>query len=346
MDTRFAEGRITLVTEACNMAEGQSTDAFVRAVLSVEKIRRRYSEVDVIVLYPTVERIAEPILAERFPGMHCLHVPGKTYDGQKNPAAIAGQGEFSVYLDGDCVPCSDDWLQRLLSPLLELGVHAVGGLTLYEGNDLTSKAMSILDFGFLFVPAADGTLGCDASDNIAFRRASYLEVMAPDVGLLRCYCSKQAQLLARAATPVHARHSAFIGHELPDVRKERTRRGYDYVAALWADPVLESAGKLSCNQAVAQELLQSHLCLSLTRLKAAPPELGVRPCDRPELAAEMQRLMTLDLQGVFEALEAGAANGLDSRTRAAPAEHVARSRGAHRRAGSAVGDGIDNSDGW
>jgi hypothetical protein len=53
--------------------------------------------------------------------MHCLHVPGKTYDGQKNALAIAAQGEFLVYLDGDCVPCSDDWLERLLSPLLELG---------------------------------------------------------------------------------------------------------------------------------------------------------------------------------------------------------------------------------
>ena len=93
--------RITLVTEAYNLAEGQSEASFVRALQTVLQIGQRYPDVEVIVLDPTHEHVAQPILAARFPQLKALHVPGMTYDGQKNAAALAAQGEFLVYLDGD-----------------------------------------------------------------------------------------------------------------------------------------------------------------------------------------------------------------------------------------------------
>lgn len=335
-----ATPRVTLVTEAYNLAEGQSETSFVRALRSVDAIRQRHDAVEVMVLDPTAEHVAQPILAEHFPGMHCLHVPGQTYDGQKNLAALAAHGEFLVFLDGDCVPTSEQWLVQLLRPFGRSDIHAVSGLTLYEGDDVTSQAMTILDFGFLFTPAADGTLGCYVSNNVAFRQAAYLKVMAPDEGVLRSYCYKHAQLLSRAGMPVHAQHSALVRHELPDVEKERKRRGYDYVAALWADPVLRETSALACNRSFACDLVQQNAALALTRLAAAPPALGIAESDRPKIWTEIQRLMALDLQGVLEALEIGEVNGFNAQARTAHAELAAPSRATGnrlRRLGSSSG---------
>ena len=307
------------------MAEGQSRDAFVRALQSVDGIRQRHADVEVMVLDPTPEHLARPILGDHFQGMQCLHVPGQSYDGQKNAAALAVQGEFLAFLDGDCVPTSEDWLEHLLRPFARSDVHAVGGLTLYEGEGITAKAMTVLDFGFLFSPARDGTLGCYASNNVAFRRASYLQVMAPDEGALRSYCYKHAQLMSRSGMPVHAQHSALVRHELPDIEKERTRRGYDYVAALWADPLLPESAALVCSHQFARKLVGYNAMLALTRLGAAPPALAISQSNAAPIATEIRRLMALDLRGALEALEIGEARGLNARTRAAHAEWRATS---------------------
>lgn len=315
-----ARPRVTLVTEAYNLAEGQSEHSFVRALQSVDAICRRHDGVEVMVLDPTAEHVAQPILEKHFPVMRCLHVPGQTYDGQKNLAALASRGEFLVFLDGDCVPTSAQWLEQLLNPFLRSDIHAVTGLTLYEGADVTSKAMTILDFGFLFTPAANGTLGCYVSNNVAFRQAAYLKVMAPDEGVLRSYCYKHAQLLSRAGMPVHAQHSALVRHELPDVEKERNRRGYDYVAALWVDPVLRETSALACNRSFACGLVQQNAALALARLAAAPPALGITESDRPAIWTEIQRLMALDLKGVLEALEIGEVHGFNAQARTAHRE--------------------------
>lgn len=268
---------VTLVTEAYNLAEGQSEGAFVRALQTVWKIGERYPGVEIVVLDPTHEHVAAPILAAHFPRLKALHVPGMTYDGQKNAAARAAQGEFLVFLDGDCVPQSDDWLEIILAPFTRPDVHAVGGLTIYEGNDVTSQAMTVMDFGFLFEPDAHGFLGCYASNNVAFRLSTYLTVMAPDDGVMRSYCYKHAQLLARAGTPVHAHHDAKVFHELPDVRKERLRRGYDHAAALWEDPVLSGAARIALDDAFISSVLDEQAALAFSRLENAPAFLGIGP---------------------------------------------------------------------
>lgn len=315
---------VTLVTEAYNLAEGQSKASFLRALQTVLGICRRYPGVEVIVLDPTHEHVAGPILSAQFPQLKALHVPGKTYDGQKNAAARAAQGEFLVFLDGDCVPQSDDWLEVILQPFARPDVHAVGGLTIYEGDDVTSQAMTVMDFGFLFEPDAEGLLGCYASNNVAFRLSTYLNVMAPDDGVMRSYCYKHAQLLARAGTPVHAHHAARVFHELPDVRKERLRRGYDHAAALWEDPVLEGAARIALDEAFISSVLKEQADLAFARLKNAPAFLGVGPDREESVRQEIARLLELDRQGLVEALERGEADGANARARAAHAAEVAR----------------------
>lgn len=322
---------VTLVTEAYNLAEGQSEASFVRALQTVLQISGRYPGVEVIVLDPTHEHIAAPILAARFPQLKALHVPGMTYDGQKNAAACAARGEFLVFLDGDCVPQSEDWLKKILPPFVEPDIHAVGGLTIYEGNDVTSQAMTVMDFGFLFEPNASGHLGCYAFNNVAFRRATYLNVMAPDDGVMRCYCYKHAQLLARAGMPVHAHHDAKVFHELPDVQKERLRRGYDHAAALWEDPVLDGAARIGLDDSFISAVLEREAALAFSRLKNAPAFVGITPDREDAVRQEILRLLELDRRGLVEALERGEADGTNARTRAAHAAATAGTKRPRRR---------------
>src|SRR3989338_2961623 len=92
--TEMGKPSVTLVTEAYNLAEGQSEASFLRALQTVLQIGQRHPSVEVIVLDPTREHVAAPILAERFPQLKALHVPGMTYDGQKNAAARVAQVNF------------------------------------------------------------------------------------------------------------------------------------------------------------------------------------------------------------------------------------------------------------
>lgn len=313
--------RISLVTEAFNLAEGQSQDAFVRALQTVENIASEQDDVEVIAVDPTPGNIAASIITDRYPHVHSLHLPGKTYDGQKNAAAHAAQGEFLVFLDGDCVPQRKTWLADLISPFSDPDIHAVGGLTLYEGQDITSKAMSVLDFGFLFAPDTHGRLGCYASNNVAFRRDSYLALQAPDDGVLRSYCYKHAQLFLRAGRGVLAEHRAFVLHELPDVTKERLRRGYDYVAALWADPELEETAPLALTEEFVEHTLAQNCSYALERLKVAPVELGITDDLVDPVETEIRRLMEIDREGLWQALEYGDISGMNAAARDAHQEH-------------------------
>jgi hypothetical protein len=311
---------VTLVTEAYNLAEGQSEAAFVRALEAVNRIATQDKDVEAIVLDPTPGNIAAPIIADRFPRLRARHVPGMSYDGQKNAAAMAARGEFLIFLDGDCVPKSPNWLTQILGPFAQPNVHAVGGLTLYEGDDAMSKAMSVLDWGFLFETGANGDLGCYASNNVAFRRQTYLSVMPPDEGILRCYCYKHAQMLMRAGMPVRAQHEALVLHELPDIETERLRRGYDYAAALWADPALEDAADIALDDGFIDRILADNAAMAARRLEKAPGALGVGQGAAEEIIAEIDRLMVIDRRGLVDALTHGERQGLNAQTRAANRE--------------------------
>lgn len=313
--------KISLVTEAFNLAEGQSEASFVRALQTVETIAAQQGNVEVIAVDPTPDNRAASIMANHYPHVRCLHLPGKTYDGQKNAAARAAQGEFLVFLDGDCVPQRNTWLADLLAPFNDPEIHAVGGLTLYEGEDVTAKAMSVLDWGFLFTPDKNKRLGCYAFNNVAFRTGSYLALPTPDESVLRCYCYKHAQLLQRAGRGVLAEHRAFALHELPDVTKERLRRGYDYLAALWADPVLEETAAIAPTEEFVEGLLAHNLNCALERLKVAPVELGITSDLIGAVETEIRRLMEIDRKGLWQAMEYGESSGMNAAARDAHQQH-------------------------
>jgi hypothetical protein len=309
----LARSTVTLVTEAYNLAEGQSEAAFLRAVGEVQRIAAANGRVDVVVVDPSERNLAAAPLQQHYPQVQALHLPGRSYDGQKNAVSRASSSDFIVFLDGDCKPQSEDWLDQLLRPFVDPTVPAVGGLTLYEDFSITGKAMTVMDFGFLFeVPGA--TLGCYASNNVAFRRQTLLDLPMPESQVMRCTCYKHAQLLQRAGDGVRFHPDALVLHELPDVRKERLRRGYDHVTSLWDDPELYNAGLLEPTEAFVAYLMEQNTRFALDRLDKAPPELQVS-ADKGAIADEIRRLIQIDEEGIRTALEKGEANGLNRRTR-------------------------------
>ena len=299
---------ITLVTEAYNLAEGQSEDSFLGAVAAVDQIAQDNPDVRAVVMDPSKENICAPLLSRHYPHIHSIHVPGQSYDGQKNAICRAVDTDFVVFLDGDCRPRRKDWLAQILSPLADPSIPAVSGLTLYDDDSITGKAMTVLDFGFLF-NSPGMPLGCYVSNNIAFRRQAMLDIPIPDEGILRSYCYKHAQLYERAGTPIRFNPEALVLHELPDIEKERFRRGYDYVAALWADPTLEETSLLEPTDNFVKYILNQNLGLAFMRLQNAPPQLGINSGNINEIAREIQRLIVKDINGITTAIRQGESDG-------------------------------------
>ena len=69
---------VSLVTEAYNLAEGQSEAAFLRAVEAITKMAEHTKSVEILVMDPSEKNIAGNILKRHFPQVKSLHVPGKS----------------------------------------------------------------------------------------------------------------------------------------------------------------------------------------------------------------------------------------------------------------------------
>ncbi len=303
---------VLLVTEAYNISEGQSEAAFVRAVTEIDSIAARHANVAVAVVDPTAGGVAKPLLKDSHPHIEVWHLPTQSYDGQKNFIAQNSKRDLIVYLDGDCRPLRDNWLDKIIAPFADPKISAVGGLTLYEDFSIKGIAMSILDFGYLFGNSGR-SLGCYASNNVAFRRETLNAIPIPLDHQMRCECYKHAQLLERADMAVRLAGEAIVLHELPDVEKERHRRGYDHVAALWVDPHLPQTAWLAEPDTVGARLQLHNFNAALERLKLAPPELGLSLEKVEAVVAEISQLMDIDWAGIEEALAFGEAKRLNAK---------------------------------
>jgi hypothetical protein len=274
---------------------------------ALSRLMERFSGIEAVVLDPTADARVEAVVSER-PMFRYLPVEGASYDAEKDMAVRASETEFVVFLDGDCRPADDDWLPALLWPFRDRRIAAVAGLTLYDDFSITGKAMSVLDWGYLFVDPGE-VVGCYASNNAAFRRSAWLACPPPVDNELRCNCYAHAQALARQGLPMILHPAAVALHELPDIEKERLRRGYDLVGACWINPMLEEARWLGEDERTADLLLEHNQILDEARLAQAPACLKITDDEAPLVRAEMKRLREIDRRGVLQALEDGERTG-------------------------------------
>ncbi len=227
----------SIVLESYNLTEGTSWERLRDGLRAAEAAAKADGgEVLITDVYDTPELIT--FLNTEFPQVQRIVAKGLSYDAAKMKAAEVAQGEFVLFLDGDCLPVPG-WHLHMLKALREQPDRfGVGGFTRYDGG-YWSAILSIMDFGFLY-PALPRKLECYASNNSGFRRAALLEfpMFTRDI---RCSCFYHAQCLLQRQTPMWLVPESRVTHELPLLVRERTRQGYDSVAACWINPSLPEA---------------------------------------------------------------------------------------------------------
>lgn len=304
---------ISLITECFNLKEGQSFDGLAAAVAALTEIARR-SDAEVLVM----DGSGDPRVASLLSGDACLrHVeaPGSNYDELKNLGAEHARGRYVAYLDGDCRPRHEDWLERMLAPIRAGKADATGGLTIYDDPSPAGIAATVMDFGYAW-DSPDGRMGCYSSNNVAFARdvRCAIPVAASD---LRCNCYAHTQELWRCGKRVLWVPEALLLHEPPDVASERYRRGWDVIAACWSNPLQVEASQLfDTPQSLSwQQRRIAHF--DVQRIRRAPPVVGVRDENIHQVWAELQRLRALEAAGMRDALREGSRTGRNAEARAA-----------------------------
>src|SRR5215217_9404880 len=104
---------IAVLVESFNESEHSSVDRLAGALESAERLASRHGDARVILADSGDNaRIAE-LVERRFPGVQRISPGVRDYDAAKSIAAAAADARIVVYLDGDCRPLGDDWLEAL-----------------------------------------------------------------------------------------------------------------------------------------------------------------------------------------------------------------------------------------
>jgi glycosyltransferase involved in cell wall biosynthesis len=299
------EPEISIVTETFNLDEGQGIEPTRQALFRLSELARARGNIEIILADPMPPNLLVASLLQQFPQVRHVNRPGLGYEGIKNVAAAEARGTYVVYLDSDCLPLSNGWLEALLRPLRAGQAQAATGLTRYRGDTVLHRVMEILDFGFVLADPVE-TVGCYTSNNCAFVRHLRVELPAPD-GAMRCTCYAHAQLLLRRGFPMRRVPEAVVEHELPPVFNERWRRGYDLVAACWVNPALPETRWLRLGVLATPLFFWSNLRIDWHRLGYVRSANGWSAGGLMSARVLAGVLRLIDLAGIFRALSLGPA---------------------------------------
>jgi hypothetical protein len=289
---------VTILVESFNHGEGSSLERLMATLRPAVAAARAHGSAEVLLADPVEDPELTSTLAREAPEVRRIGAPGGSYDEAKMKASAVGRGKYVVFLDGDCIPVEEGWLSAHLSAL-RAGAGASCGLTRYEGGFI-QKVLSVMDFGFL-LPPTEREVSCYASNNVGFERELLLSCPVPDGGM-RCNCYAHAQELHRRGIPARLTPDAVVEHEAKPFWKERLRRGYDHVAAIWADPALPERPLLRLGPLAAPLFYAREVVLDLKRLVVGRRAVGL---SRPSAVAALMVLPLLrlaDLIGLTRAL--------------------------------------------
>jgi Glycosyl transferase family 2 len=290
---------IAVLVESFNETEHSSVDRLAGALELAEEAAGRHGGARVILADGGGNpRVAE-LVERRFPGIQRISSAVQDYDLAKASAAAAADAQIVVFLDGDCRPLRDDWLEQLTAPIRSGAAVGTAGFTSYEGGWL-SRVLSVMDFGFL-LPRSEHDLGCYASNNAAFAMDALAETPAPE-GDMRCRCYAHAQMFARKGTPVRLAPAAEVKHEAVPLVKERLRRGWDLVTAARVDPELREARWLRAGVVAAPLFYVDALRWDVRRTLTGGGEFGLGRLGRILAIPVMAAVRLVDLVGIAAAL--------------------------------------------
>jgi hypothetical protein len=138
------------------------------------------------------------------------------YYEQKNEGARLAAREFVLFIDSDVVP-EPGWLEALIGSFRDPEIEVVCGNTYIEPRGLYWKAFAL----FWFFPLRRDGGGLERTgrffaNNVAFRRAVFLEHRFPDVPLVRGQCAILADALAEGGHAIHIQTDARVSHPPPN----------------------------------------------------------------------------------------------------------------------------------
>ncbi len=288
---------VSVIVEGFTFAEVGGIDRFRQSLGAAVQMQQAKTGREVL-LIDTTGRPEVLQLLQQFSSVTRVEAIGMKYDDAKMRAAEQAQGEYILYLDGDCLP-GPGWLDAHLAALSSGKAQATGGFTRYEGGFL-GAVDSILDFGFL-LPRKNRKLGCYASNNSGFRRSLLLECRMLKDGL-RCNCFAHAQFLARAGCPVLMVPDAAVRHARQPFFIERFRQGFDAVGACWVNPALPETRLLHLGIIVAPLFYAMGVWRDCKRLFAGYRDLDIPAWQVPFALPLFPLFRLVDLMGMLRAL--------------------------------------------
>jgi hypothetical protein len=289
---------VTILVESFNHGEGSPLERLLATLRPAAAAAHAHGAAEILLADPVEDPELTATLAREAPEVRRIGVSGGSYDEAKMKAAAAARGRYVVFLDGDCIPVDEGWLTAHLRAL-RAGAGVSCGLTRYEGG-LLQKALSVMDFGFL-LPATEREVTCYASNNVGFERELLLACPIAD-GSMRCNCYAHAQELRRRGRPGLLTPDALVEHEIKPFWKERLRRGYDHVAAIWANPELPERRLLRLGPLAAPLFYAREAALDARRLASGWRAVGLSRAGAAAAFAVLPLLRLTDLVGLTRAL--------------------------------------------
>lgn len=292
--------QFSLIIETFTFLEGGSRSRFCKLLERASAIVGGSAHGELLVADVVgTEELAEILRA--FPASQRIDAVGLPYDTAKMRAFAASSGRYILYIDSDCLP-GPGWEQHMLAALRQDGVIACCGFTMYEGG-FWSKAMDVMDWGFIY-PRTRHPVGCYVSNNCGFRREALQQVPMPQTEI-RCACYLHAQMFMRRGTPMMLVPEAFALHEVQPLIRERSRRGYDLIAACWADPAAREARWLRCGALAPLRFYAANLAEDWRRLRLVRRDLRLSGLHAATVAVVLPLLRLIDLAGMIRAMMRG-----------------------------------------
>lgn len=290
---------VSIIVEGYTYAEVGGLERFRQSLGAAVRMQNEEAGREVLLIDTSgLPEVAD--LARDFPGVARVDAKGMKYDDAKMRAAQQAQGEYVLYLDGDCLPDAG-WLHAHLTALRG-EAQATGGFTRYDGGFLASVS-SILDFGFL-IPRRRRVLACYAFNNSGFRRSLLLTCPTPQEGL-RCNCYAHAQLLLRSGAPVVLIPDARVRHAVQPFFIERFRQGFDAVGACWVNPALPEMGLLRLGVFAAPLFYAINVARDFKRILNGYRDLEMSPWAVPFAMLLFPLFRLVDFAGMVRALHLG-----------------------------------------
>src|SRR5262249_17633603 len=259
----------SIVVESFTLDEGGDWSRFHASVSAAVSMTEENNRGEVLVVDNCGLPELEELLEREFPRVKKVSAQGLGYDRGKMLTAKSATGKYVLYLDGDCLP-QPGWHRAMIHGFRDGRTVACGGYTRYEGGFMAAVE-SVMDFGFLY-PRVSRPLDCYASNNCGFVREWLTQRPMLEVDM-RCACYAHAQRCLREGLRGMMVPGAAVLHERQPMIRERTRQGYDAIAACWVDPKISVSRFLRLGILAGPVFYAMNVLLDWKRVWIARPEL-------------------------------------------------------------------------